>query len=124
MIAEYVVDFEKLFPETFKKFQCKKPLYSGEIKQGVYLTKVIYNNPVTVCIWSDGTKTSSRCQEGDVYNPEAGLAIAALKKIHGVENTVRLLDEWRPASEKEGVSITSLKDVRKRYRQGESNEEA
>jgi hypothetical protein len=39
------------------------------------IKNVYFNNPVTVVIWADGTKTIVRCQEGDVYSPETGLAL-------------------------------------------------
>ncbi len=44
---------------------------------------VIFNNPVTVVFWEDGTKTIVRCQEGDTYSKEAGLAMAIVKKLYG-----------------------------------------
>lgn len=39
--------------------------------------------PVTVVLWMDGTKTIVRCQEGDVYSEETGLAMAIAKKVFG-----------------------------------------
>lgn len=42
-----------------------------------------FNDPVTVVIWTDGTKTIVRCQEGDVFDPEKGLAMAIAKKALG-----------------------------------------
>lgn len=47
------------------------------------IKKVYFNNPVTVVLWVDGTKTIVRCQEGDVYSEETGLAMAIAKKVFG-----------------------------------------
>ena len=58
---------------------------------------VYFNNPVTVVIWTDGTKSIVRCQEGDNYDPEKGLAMAIAKKLYG--NKGRYYDifkKWIP----------------------------
>ena len=43
----------------------------------------IFNPPATICYWTDGTKTVVKCQEGDPYSPEAGLALCYMKKVLG-----------------------------------------
>lgn len=54
--------------------------------------KVIYNNPATIVIWKDGTKTVVKKQDSDpVYDPEKGLAICFMKKALG--NTSRKLND-------------------------------
>lgn len=45
--------------------------------------KVIYNDPATIVIWKDGTKTVVKCTDGDTYNPEVGLAMCVCKKLYG-----------------------------------------
>lgn len=45
--------------------------------------KVIFNDPVTVVIWSDDTKTIVRCIEGQPYEPYAGFCAAVVKKLFG-----------------------------------------
>jgi hypothetical protein len=34
-------------------------------------------------MWADGTKTVVQCHDGDIYDPEKGLAMAISKKIMG-----------------------------------------
>jgi len=51
----------------------------------------IFNPPATICYWTDGTKTVVKCQEGDTYSPEAGLALCYMKKVLG--NTSRDLNK-------------------------------
>lgn len=45
--------------------------------------RVIYNDPATIIIWKDGSKTVVKCMEGDEYDPEKGFAMAYLKKVLG-----------------------------------------
>ena len=47
------------------------------------IEKVIYNNPATIILWADGTKTIVKKQGGDLYDPEKGLALAIAKKALG-----------------------------------------
>lgn len=61
------------------------------------IKKVHFNNPVTVVIWSDNTKTIVRCQEGDVFDPEKGLAMAISKKYFGNKgNYCEVFKKWVP----------------------------
>lgn len=47
------------------------------------IKNVIFNDPATIVYWKDGTKTVVKVQEGDVFDPEKGLAMAFFKKMHG-----------------------------------------
>ena len=47
------------------------------------IERVIFNNPATIVYWDDGTKTVVKCQEGDTYSQETGLAMAIAKKVFG-----------------------------------------
>jgi len=61
------------------------------------IKKVIFNNPVTVVIWADGTKTVVKCQEGDTYNEELGLAMCIAKKFFGNKgNFNEVFKKWLP----------------------------
>lgn len=51
--------------------------YVPEIKN------VIFNYPSTTVLWSDGTKTVVKCQQGDKYSMETGLALCIAKKALG-----------------------------------------
>ena len=44
---------------------------------------VIFNPPATVVLWEDGSKTLVKVREGDVYDPEIGLAMAFSKRLLG-----------------------------------------
>lgn len=47
------------------------------------IERVIFNDPATIVIWKDGTKTVVKCQEGDTFSRELGLAMAISKKFFG-----------------------------------------
>ena len=46
-------------------------------------TRVIFNGPATIAFWPDGTKTIVKCQDGEPFDPEKGIAMAILKKLYG-----------------------------------------
>lgn len=77
----------------------------------IYLKEVIYNNPVVVCNWSDGSKTTAKCQSGDEYSPEVGLTICVFKRMHGNQFFQDLINNWTPTT---GEKKITLKDVFKK----------
>lgn len=61
------------------------------------IKNVYFNDPVTVVIWNDGTKTIVRCSENDFYDPEKGLAMAIIKKVYGNDNSFhKIFKKWLP----------------------------
>ena len=53
--------------------------------------EVIFNKPATIIRWCDGTKTIVKCQKGDKFNKETGVALCFLKKLCG--NSSRNLND-------------------------------
>jgi ribosomal protein L32 len=47
------------------------------------IERVIFNNPATIVMWEDGTKTIVKCGEDDKYDQEKGLAMCICKKVYG-----------------------------------------
>lgn len=78
-----------------------------------YIKKVIYSNPATIVLWSDGTKTIAKCSEHDTYSPEAGLSICILKKLVGGTTLYNIFADW---SSYEDNAIIEVKDVRKNHK--------
>lgn len=66
--------------------------------------KVIFNNPATIVLWSDGTKTVVKRQKGDRYNKETGFALCYLKKFCG-GNTSRGLNDILKLGEEDRYGI-------------------
>ena len=66
------------------------------------IKKVIFNYQATIVLWSDGSKTVVKCQDGDIYDPEKGLAMAISKKALGNKgNYCNEFKKWLPEEEEE-----------------------
>lgn len=76
--------------EGWKKTQRVKNLDSRTVPG---IKNVIFNDPLTIVIWSDGTKTFVKASENDEYDPEKGMALAIAKKTMG--NKYSYYDEIR-----------------------------
>lgn len=66
------------------------------------IKKVIFNNPCTIVLWADGDKTVVKCQDGEPFDPEKGLAMAIAKRTFG--NSGGYYEEfkkWLPVDIKE-----------------------
>lgn len=64
------------------------------------IKNVYFNDPVTVVIWADGTKTIVRCQDGDTYSKETGLAMCFAKKALGNKGGFNdVFHKWIPEEE-------------------------
>ena len=93
--ANYVSTGVGITNTTFKAPETKYHL-EGLIKN------VIFNDPATIVFWTDNTKTVVKCQEGDVYDPEKGLAMAICKKVMGNQgNYCNVFKKWVPEKEEE-----------------------
>lgn len=57
------------------------------IKQQSQPQKIIFNNPATIVIWQDGTKTMAKCAKGDVYDKMTGFLLCYYKHVSGVSNS-------------------------------------
>ncbi len=58
---------------------------------------VIFNNPATIVLWADGSKTVVKCQGDDVYSEEVGLALCFAKKALGNKsNFNNVFKKWIP----------------------------
>lgn len=61
------------------------------------IEKVIFNDPATIVLWKDGTKTIVKCGNEDAYDPEKGLAMAIAKKALGNDgNYYEVFKKWLP----------------------------
>ena len=67
------------------------------------IKNVIFNEPATIVFWEDGSKTVVKCQDGDIYDSEKGLAMAISKKALGNHgNYCNEFKEWLPEENEEG----------------------
>lgn len=84
---------------------------------GLLIDKVIYNKPATIIYWKNGVKTVVKCQDGDEFDPEKGLALAIVKAVLG--NSGNYNDElrkWLPKddSKEERTKVDSNKEKPKK----------
>lgn len=120
-------DSRRLVDTVVKKFEEEQPTAEEKKKENsfgsffydedgneFYLKEVIYNAPVVACNWSDGTKTTSKCDMLDTYSVDTGLAICVLKKLMGGKFFARLLENWTPDVYTGKLTKITLKDVLKR----------
>ena len=74
------------------------------------IKKVIFNYPATIVLWTDGSKTVVKCQDGDIYDPEKGLAMAISKKALGNKgNYCNEFKKWLPEDEEEEEKTVELR---------------
>ena len=62
--------------------------------------RVVFNNPATIVLWNDGTKTVVKCSDKDKYDKEKGLAMAISKKVLGSYPAIkRIIRKYSPDDE-------------------------
>lgn len=96
----------------------------GKIPEPLAIKNVIFNDPATVVMWNDGTKTVVKCQPGDIYSKETGLALCIAKKYLGNKgNFNEVFKKWLPeevesVEEYDGIKVgdtVSVVDPGKSY---------
>ena len=110
----HIMGIQTVEPERIDVLYCKKDV---ELTKNLYKTilnstygtkafktnyipeikNVIFNDPATIAFWEDGTKTVVKCQPGDSFDPEKGLAMAIVKKTYGNKGSYcNKLKKWLP----------------------------
>lgn len=78
----------------------------------VSIRKVIFNDPATIVMWSDGTKTVVKCGPEDTYDMEKGLAMAIVKKMAGNDNRFhKVFKQYTTKKKKEPGSVSAISDM-------------
>ena len=78
----------------------------------VSIRKVIFNDPATVVLWSDGTKTVVKCGPEDKFDTEKGLAMAIVKRMAGNDNSFhKVFKQYTKKKKREPGSIGSISDI-------------
>lgn len=78
----------------------------------VSIRKVIFNDPATIVLWSDGTKTVVKCGPEDSFDMEKGLAMAIVKKMAGNDNRFhKVFKQYTKKKKKEPGSVGSISDI-------------
>lgn len=75
------------------------------------IDRVIFSDPATIVLWKDGTKTVVKCQEGDTYSEETGLALCVMKKVYGNKGRFNdILRKWVPEPKEEKSELAAAVD--------------
>lgn len=90
----------------------------GNAVEQVYIKRVLYNDPVVVVWWSDGTTTRAKANGEDKYSPEVGLMYCVLKKISPKSNFDELVSDWLPEQipMEWKMEYVDIKDVRAKHK--------
>lgn len=65
-------------------------IFGIESRKAPKAKQVILNDPATVVIWEDGTKTVTKAKDGDEYDDKVGLLLCAVRKASN--NRIRVED--------------------------------
>lgn len=103
----YIEDSAYVLDERGLELVCSGSAYR-DIKD------VIFNDPATIVMWLDGSKTVVKCQPGDTYSEELGLAMCIAKKYYG--NTGEYNEVFKRFIPKESDEI-SVEDMRSKLRE-------
>lgn len=88
-------DYAMLCREFEKVADIARASNKGVQRENMQIERVIFNAPATVVYWKDGTKTVVKCQDGDKYSKETGLAMAIVKKVYGNNGTYNdIMKTW------------------------------
>ena len=79
---------------TVSNSEIKRGTIGGTNQNAQYLTtpkrkieneieRVVYNDPATIVFWKNGKKTVVKCQNGEKFDKEKGLAMAIVKYMCG-----------------------------------------
>ena len=53
------------------------------------IDRVIFNDPATIILWKDGSKTVVKRSEDDIWDPEKGFCMAVIKKLYGCTSFIK-----------------------------------
>lgn len=66
------------------------------------ISRVIFNGPAIIILWTDGTKTVAKTHGNDTFDPEKGFAVACAKKLLGNGKAFRWeFAKWAPVDKAE-----------------------
>lgn len=102
VIKDFGLDSEPTRVHAVNYVDCSR-MYPTELFNSYRMPNiknVIFNDPATIVFWNDGTKTIVKAQDGDIFDPEKGLAMAISKKALGNKsNYCKIFKKWLPEEE-------------------------
>lgn len=86
LFAESMLDVAEFVKEEF----CT----SKSINLEKEIEKVTFSDPATIVFWKDGTKTVTKCHNGDTFNKETGLAMCIVRKLCNNRNYNKVFEKF------------------------------
>lgn len=103
IVENTILEMEKFWADNERKKR------AAEIDRLPYIKQVIFHDPATIICWTDGTRTVVKCQDGDIYDPEKGMAMAICKKALGNKgNYCEVFKRWLPEEEVETLEQRTI----------------
>lgn len=88
-----MVSYDELYKSAKRVLSMQHLFTNGHLKE--LIDKVIFNEPATIILWFDGSKTVVMCGEGDEFDREKGFAMAVCKKMFGNKgNYYNVFKQW------------------------------
>ena len=76
-------------------FLCRETIYLfPNLSRENSIKQVIFNNPATIILWNDGTKTVVKAEEGEKYDKEKCFLFCYLKGIVGNKTLLKEFEKW------------------------------
>lgn len=76
-----------------------------------FISRVIFNDPATIILWADGTKTIAKTHGDDAFDPEKGFAVACAKKLLGNGDAFRMeFAKWAPVDKEPNIDSFKVGD--------------
>lgn len=103
----YTPELLKMSPEDGGDLKGILKIQGRMNRKTMKIKKVIFNEPATIVIWADGSKTVVKTQDGETYDPEKGLAMAISKRALGDKgNYYNVFKKWLPKTSTSTVNFT------------------
>lgn len=120
--------------EIAKNPDTNKPTVTGyELEKAgdfAAIKQVMFNDNVTIVVWFDDVKTVVKCQKGDTFDKEKGLAMAICKRLYGNKSNFNNIikkyvnDDKNVQTKKKAKSGTFEERKAARMTQAEANKTA
>ena len=70
------------------------------------IDRVIFNDPATIILWNDGSKTVVKRSDDDVWDSEKGFCMAVIKKLYGNTSFIKRFME-----QEEEIQILTVEEA-------------
>ena len=110
IVENTILEMEKFWADNEKK----KRAAETDRNRLPYIKQVIFHDPATIVYWADGTRTVVKCQDGDIYDPEKGLAMVISKKALGNKGDYcNVFKQWLPEEEVKTLEQRKIDEANK-----------